>query len=369
MMKKAIKFGIGILFLAACAGKSDQQKLEKLKKEKAEIQTKIEKLTDEIRKAGGDTLVKEKLKEVACISMEPKTFKSFIEVQGRVDAEESVALSSMIMGTVTQILVKPGDEVAKGQTLAETDTRAMQQQLSDLQVNLEMANELYQKQKNLWDQKIGTEIQYLQTKTAKESLEKKMGALQEQIRMGKIITPISGTIDGVNIKIGQMIAPGLPAITVINFANLKVKADVAEKFAGRVRKGNEVKIQFPDTHDSITAKVSFAARGINALNRTFLVEILLDPGKEYHPNMVAKLKINDYTSSSPVMVIPMKFVQRGTKDTYIFVVNEKKVVRKIIEIGRIFDGLAEIKSGLQTGDKLIVAGYDMVNEGDLVLVK
>src|SRR6202007_3226457 len=131
----------------------------------------------------------------------PQMFKTYIEVQGKVDADENVSLSSEIPGTVTQINVKVGDEVSKGQVLAETDARATQQQMSDLQTNMDLATQVYQKQKNLWDQKIGTEIQYLQTKANKESLEKKMAALQEQVRMSKIISPINGTVDAVNIKI------------------------------------------------------------------------------------------------------------------------------------------------------------------------
>ena len=126
---------------------------------------------------------------------------TFIDVQGRVDADENVGLSSEMPGTITKINVKAGDEVSKGQVLAETDSRAIQQSLSDLQINMDLVNQLYEKQKNLWDQKIGTEVQYLQAKTNKESLEKKMATLQEQLRMSKIISPIDGTIDAVDIKL------------------------------------------------------------------------------------------------------------------------------------------------------------------------
>lgn len=357
------------ILLASCGAPDKKAQLEKLKKQKADVETKIAALEDEIRRAGGDSTAPGKSLEVIAQPIVPQTFKTYIEVQGRIDADENVSLSSEMPGTVTQIHVKVGDEVSKGQVLAETDARAINQQMSDLQTNLDLATQVFNKQKNLWDQKIGTEIQYMQAKANKESLEKKMGTLQEQLRMSKIISPISGTVDAVNVKVGQAIAPGIPAINVINFSNLKVKADVAETYASRVKKGNEVQVIFPDMKDSITAKVNFASRAINALNRTFAVEILLDNSKEYHPNMVAKLKINDYSSPTPEVVVPVKYIQRGTTESYVFVVSNNKAVKKTVQIGREYNGLAEITSGLNAGDQLITAGYDLVNDGDAVTVR
>lgn len=343
-----------------------KEEMEKLKKERSDLDLKIDSLTAEITRM--DT-TREKTLEVGVQSVTPQIFKTYIEVQGRIDADENVSLSSEMPGTVSNILVKVGDEVNKGQVLAETDARAIQQQMSDLSINTELVNQVYQKQKNLWDQKIGTEMQYLQAKTNKESMEKKMATLQEQVRMSKIISPISGTVDAVNIKVGQAIAPGIPAISVINFSNLKVKAEVAETYATRVKKGNEVLVLFPDMNDSITAKVNHSSRAINALNRTFGVEVILDNKKEYHPNMVAKLKINDFSSPTPVIAIPVKFIQRGTDENYVFVVNNNKAMRKIIKTGKEYAGMAEVTSGLSAGDMLITAGYDLVNDGDAVTVK
>ncbi|HWY37785.1 MAG TPA: efflux RND transporter periplasmic adaptor subunit [Bacteroidia bacterium] len=367
-MKNAIIY-LSLATLAVSCGAPDKKAaLEKLKKQRSEIETKITTLEEEIKKAGGDT-VKEKTLEVIATAITPQTFKTYIEVQGRIDADENVSLSSEMPGTITQIHVKVGEEVSKGQVLAETDAKAIQQQMSDLQTNLDLATQVYQKQKNLWDQKIGTEIQFLQSKTSKESLEKKMGALQEQLRMSKIISPINGTVDAVNIKIGQMVAPGLPAINVVNFSNLKVKADVAESYASRIKKGNEVVVYFPDMNDSVTSKINYSSRAINALSRTFGVEILLDGTKEYHPNMVAKLKINDYQSPTPIVVVPVKYIQRGTAENYVFVVNGNKAAKKVIKTGREYNGIAEVTQGLAAGDQLITAGYDLVNDGDAVSVK
>jgi RND family efflux transporter MFP subunit len=366
MKNKLLYISIATLIMA-CGGSDKKAELEKLKKQKSELETKITSMEEELAKS--DTTKKEKSTEVVAMALTPQIFKTYIEIQGRIDADENVALSTEMPGTVTKINVKVGDEVTKGQVLAETDARALQQQMQDLQTNLDLAKQVYDRQKNLWDQKIGTEIQYLQSKTTKESLENKMGSLQEQIRMSKIISPISGTVDGVNIKVGQSVMPGLNSITVINFSNLKVKADVAESYANRVKTGNEVQVLFPDTKDSINSKVSYASRAISSLSRTFNVEVNLDNTKEYHPNMVAKLRINDFQSTSPEIVVPVKYIQRGTTDNYVLIAQDGKAIKKIIKTNREYNGLIEVVDGLKAGDMLITAGYDVLNDGNAITVK
>ncbi len=366
-MKTTILYITLAAMMVACGGSPDKKaELEKLRTQKSELETKIATLEEELAKS--DT-TKEKLVDVVAMPLTTQPFKTYIEVQGRIDADENVSLSSEMPGTVTKINVKVGDEVRKGQVLAETDARATQQQIADLQTSLDLATQVYQKQKNLWDQKIGTEIQFLQSKNTKESLENKIATMQEQVRMSKIISPIDGTVDAVNIKIGQAIAPGVSAINVINFSNLKVKADVSESYAARVKVGNEALVLFPDAHDSIVSKVHYASRAINNLTRTFAVELWLDKSKEYHPNMVAKVKINDYQSATPMVTVPVKFIQKGTNESYVFIAENGKVVKKVITISHEYNGNAEISNGLKAGDLLITEGYDLVNEGDKVNMK
>ncbi|MBI3518738.1 MAG: efflux RND transporter periplasmic adaptor subunit [Bacteroidetes bacterium] len=365
-MKNKFLYIVIASVIVACSAPDKKAELEKLRTQKAALETQIATLEEELAKS--DT-TKQKLIDVIAMPLTPQTFKTYIEVQGRIDADENVSLSTEMPGTVTKINVKVGDEVSKGQVLAETDARAVQQQINDLQTSLDLATQVYQKQKNLWDQKIGTEIQYLQSKNTKESLENKIATMQEQIRMSKIISPINGTIDAVNIKIGQAVAPGIPAINVINFSNLKIKADVAESYAARVKMGNEVQVLFPDMHDSIVSKVNYASRAINNLTRTFGVEVLLDNSKEYHPNMVAKLKINDYQSATPKIVLPVKYIQKGTNESFVLLAVNGKVVKSTVKISHEYNGMAEISEGLKEGDLLITDGYDLINEGDNVNVK
>ena len=361
--KKSILIIALTLLMIACGGSGSDKKseLEKLKKEKAALDTKIAALEEELAKS--DTTNKEKLTEVLVTPIQLTTFKSYIEVQGRVDADENISLSSGMPGTVNKINVKVGDHVNKGQVLAETDSRPTQQQLAELQINYELAKQNFEKQKNLWDQKIGTEMMFLQSKSSKESLESRIAGVQESLRMMKIISPIDGTVDFIDLKVGQSIAPGRGVINVVNFSNLKVKAEVAESYASRIKKGDEVLILFPDMNDSITSKVHYASRGINALTRTFAVEVLLDSKKEYHPNTVARLKINDYQSPSPELVVPVKYIQKGAEESFVMLDENGRAAKKVVKVGREYSGMAEIVSGLKEGDLIITDGYDLVNDG------
>jgi RND family efflux transporter MFP subunit len=364
MKKLLLVPGLTIALIACNPGAKDKKaELDDLKKQQTELEGKISALEAELAK--NDSTLKET--SVSVVPAKKEIFKNYIDVQGRVDADENVTLSTEMPGTITRINVKTGDEVSAGQVLAETDARAINQQISDLQTNMELVNQIYEKQKNLWEQKIGTEVQYLQAKTNKESMEKKMAAMQEQLRMTKIISPINGTVDAVDIKIGQAVAPGLPAIRVINFSNLKVKADVAESYASKIKKGSEVIVYFPDTNDSLITKVNFVARAINNASRTFLVEVLLDDKKEYHPNMVARLNVNDYQSAEPEIVVPVRVIQKDeTNQSFVFV-DENGIAKKhIVRIGKTYRGQAEILDGLKEGDQVVTLGYDLINEGDKI---
>ncbi|MBP9068366.1 MAG: efflux RND transporter periplasmic adaptor subunit [Bacteroidia bacterium] len=359
---------IALTVLLASCGSKDPEDLAGLKAKQAELKTQLSQIAAKINKLEGDSSKKFTLIEAA--PLVPEIFKTYINSQGRVDAEESVSLASEIPGTITKINVKVGDEVSKGQVLAETDARTIQQTIADLQTNTELVNQLYEKQKALWDQKIGTEVQFLQAKTQKESMDKKMNTLQEQLRMTKVISPIDGTVDAVDIKLGQLTAPGMPAIRVINFNNLKIKAELAESYASKVHKGDEVKIKFPDSNDTLTSKLSYASRAINAMYRTFGVEVILDNKKEYHPNQIAILNINDYSSAKPVMSVPLSYVQKDLNgQSYIMIAENDKATRRNITFGKQYNGRVEILEGLSATDNVITSGYEGLNEGDLVKIK
>ncbi|MBK9284520.1 MAG: efflux RND transporter periplasmic adaptor subunit [Sphingobacteriaceae bacterium] len=353
--------------LISCGGEKTEN-LTDLKSKQAELKTQLAEINAKILTLQGDSGKKSTLVQTSVI--QPQIFKTYINVQGRIDAEESVSLSSEIPGIITKILVTPGETVNKGQVLAETDSRALQQSLSDLQINADLVNQLYEKQKSLWEQKIGTEVQYLQAKTQKESIEKKLSTLQEQLRMSKIISPIDGTVDAVDVKLGMLTAPGMPAIRVVNFNNLKIKADMAESYAAKVHKGDEVLVRFPDTNDTLIANINYASRAINPMSRTFGVEIKLNNNKEYHPNQICVLNINDYTSTKPVVCLPVNYIQKDLSGKSFLLISEKDVASKrYIKTGKEYNGKIEVIEGIDENTKVITGGFESVNEGDLLRTK
>jgi membrane fusion protein (multidrug efflux system) len=355
----------------SCSKTPDEQKraeLEKLKNEQAELKGKITKLEDELAKS--DTTKDDKLKVVEAAPIVPQTFTHFIEVQAKVEGDEDVTLSAEMPGTVTSVLVKAGDKVSKGQVLATLEDRAIRQQLDGMKAQLDMAVTMYNRQKNLWDQKIGSEVQFIQASTQKESMEKQYAALQEQWDMTRIKSPINGTVDLVSIKIGSAVAPGFPSIRVVNLTNMKVKAEIAESYISKVKSGCDAVIYFPDIKKEVNTKLTYSGQAINPLNRTFNVEVRLNPKDgEYHPNQVAVLKIADYTAPN-VFVVPVGVVQKSTDGEFVYVASEEKgkmlAKRKMVSSGMTYNGLAEIKSGLSPGDKVITIGYQNVIEGDAV---
>lgn len=367
MKKTLLVSSLALLMIACNSGTDKKTELENLKKQESELKSKIAVLEAELNE-GKDSVPAGIAVVVA--SLKPEIFKNYIDVQGRVDADENISVSTEMPGTITKINVKVGDNVKKGDVLAETDSRIINQSIADLQVNSDLVTQICEKQKNLWDQKIGTEVQYLQCKANKESMEKKMAILHQQLNMTKIISPINGTVDAIDTKVGQLAAPGMQAIRVINFSNLKVKADVAESYASKIKKGTEVIVRFPDTKDSVITKVNFVSRAISNNTRSFSVEILLDETKEYHPNMVAKLNINDYQSQQPVIVISVKTIQKDeTNASFVYVAENNTAKKRIVTLGKEYNGKVEIISGLKESDILITAGYDVVNDGDAIQYK
>jgi membrane fusion protein, multidrug efflux system len=354
---------------AAAEKKEKEEELAEMRKEAAELQTKISKLDQEINPVDSADLAK---KQVAVTVMQPQPFEHYIEVQARVDGDENVAVAPEAPGTVMRINVEPGDKVSKGTILAELDAAATQKQVELAQNQVDFLNTLFQKQKSLWDQKVGSEVQYLTAKNNYESAVKNLATLREQLSMSKIKSPISGTVDAVDIKVGQTIMAGMPSIRVVNMSNLKVKAEVAEAFVSKVKTGNEVKIVFPDINHEVRTKLTYSGKVIDNLNRTFNVEAALSPKEaNLHPNMVAILKIVDYKAPSAFSV-PVNLIQTNGSESYLFVLEPKGKTfvakKKVVKTGQSYNGTIEIKEGLKQGDKVITTGYqDLLDNDDVKL--
>jgi len=369
-MKKLIYASLVLGLITSCSSGDKKTKLEKLKKQSVELIDQIKKLEGEIALEGDTTMSNAKIKDVSVKPIAFETFKHYIDVQGRVEGDENVTISGKMAGTVDRILVNEGDEVREGQILAELENSVLKQSFEELKSALGFATDVYEKQKNLWDQKIGTEMQFLSAKNNKESLEKKLSTLNEQMELSKIKSPINGVIDAVDIKIGQSLMPGMPAIRVVNLNKLKAKADISETYASKVKKGNDVVIYFPDLDKEVSSKIVYTAKVINNTTRTFSAEAELDAqNQDYRPNMIAVLKVVDYQKDSSV-VIPLNYIQSSGTSKYVYMVgnrNGKEIAtRRDITVGQIYNGRAEILNGLSLKDKLITTGHLDLTEGMLI---
>jgi membrane fusion protein (multidrug efflux system) len=296
-MKRILLIAIAGLLIISC-GSDKKSKLEKLKKQHDEIAEQIKVLEKEIAKDEGKGI--EKIADVLVTDIKLTEFNHYLEVQGKIDGDENVAVSPKLVGVVTAVNVTEGQEVSKGQVLATLDDAVYRQSIVTLDSTLIFVTNLYNKQKRLWDQKIGSEVQYLTAKSNKEAVENNIKSLKEQLDMTKIVSPINGTIEEIPIKVGQSVTPGYTtAFRVVNLSKIKVVAEIAEAYAAKLKTGNEVIIKFPDLDKEITSKISFASKYINAINRTFTCEVDLDNTNEaYRANMIAVIKINDYKADS-----------------------------------------------------------------------
>lgn len=353
-----------ILFLAACSNKPKDKtaELAELKKQQAE-------LTDKIAKLEAETTNKDSVKttEVGIVVAKAGNFTNYVDVQGKIDAQDNVVAYPQAQGIITAINAKPGQHVSRGQVLAQLDNSVLRQQIQQAEVQAGLARTLYERQKNLWDQKIGTEVQFLQAQTNLQSAQKQIAALQQQADMYRIKSPISGTIDQMDLKLGQAAMPGTTGIRIVNADNLKVKADVPESYAGSVSQGNNVKILIPDANDSLVTKITFAAKVIDPVSRSFPIEVKLPVKKNIRPNMTAVLRIANYSKNN-VITIPIKAVQNSEAGNYVYVIENGLAKRKVIQQGNTSTGRVEVTSGLNDGDQVIVEGAGDVEEGDKVKV-
>ncbi|MGE5356106.1 MAG: efflux RND transporter periplasmic adaptor subunit [Deltaproteobacteria bacterium] len=358
------------LVLGSC-GKPDKAKqLENLKKQRDDISAQIKQLESELNPA--DTAKKEMVTtDVLTTELKTQVFDHFIEVQGKVDGEQNVGIAPQMPGIVTSVFVKEGSMVTKGQVLAQLDDNVLRQQLKTIEQQLSFATDLYNKQKSLWDQQIGTEVQYLSAKNQKESLEKNIAAMKEQLQMYKIKSPINGSVEEVNIKVGQMAAAGvLPSFRVVNFSSVKVVADIAEAYAPKVKSGNKAVIYFPDYDTEIPAVIRFSSKFINPTNRTFQAEVKLGKSKiDYRANMIAIMKINDYHNPK-AFVLPVNAIKESTGGQYVYIAEgkgDKTIAKKtMIETGQTYNGMAEVTKGLKQGDRVITTGQNNLSDGQVV---
>ncbi len=369
ILVKTFLLSVAAIMLFACGqgAKDPAAQLAKLKEQKAKIEAQIAELEKQAGEGAEET---RKIKALGISQLETTVFRHYIDLQGKVDAEDNVPVTAKMPGTLTRILVQNGSQVRQGQLLAQLDDQIMQKGMEQLELQLQTATDIYQRQKSLWDQNIGTEIQFIQAKTQKEAIEKNIASMKEQMNQTKIYAPISGTVDMMMLKAGQAISPGYPLCNIINLSRLKITGNVPEAYASKVRNGDQVVLYFPDLKKEVNSRVTYVSKSINPLSRTFSVECALPAGVDYRANMVAVVKIIDYQNKNAV-VVPVNVIQTAEDGEFVMVAEktgEKSAIVKktLVKQGNNYNGQAEILSGLKKGDWIVSTGYQEVNNGETI---
>lgn len=377
MKSQYILFLLTATFLVtACGGEKQpntlaekKEALAKLKTEAKSLTEKIAKLDAEIKAADPSMKAAEKVLPVVTQALQPRSFKSFIEIQGTVETKNTATATPRMAGTYTTVYVKEGQTVKAGQLLAKIDNAILRDQIAALKQQMELANTVYEKQKSLWDQKIGTEIQFLQAKNNKESLEKNMAVLETQVDMYNVYAPISGAVERVMAKTGEIAAPGMPLASIVNLGSLKATANVPDTYLSNIRMGDMVKVKLPDLSREINAHVTFISKLVNPANRTFKIEASIPSSSDIKPNMVSILNISDINKSNAI-VINQNYIQSTEFGDVVYVAetegNKKVAKARKIKTGVSYNGEIEITEGLQAGDLIVTEGYQDLVDGQVI---
>lgn len=370
-----------IAFLTACGAstggekkggndlQSKKEELQKLKGESVKLGDQIKKLEEEIGKLDSTFAVKPQL--IATTAITQQNFTHYIDLQGRITTEnEFVVTPRNAGGQVKAVYVKEGDRVRKGQLLLKLDDAVVRQQLEQAKINLDYAKDLYQRRKNLWDQKIGTEVELVTAQNNVSNAQKSVDMYEDQLSYTNVYAEVSGIAEVVNIRVGETFM-GLPTagITIINDGDLKATVDVPENYLSSVQKGSEVLVEVQNTNKQFKSRISLISQTINANSRGFKAEAKIPSDPSLKPNQLVTVKIKDYAATNTI-VIPMTTLQTDEKGKYVFVMVTEKgkqvAKKKPVEIGQIYGEQIEIKSGLQAGEQLITQGFQSVYEGQTV---
>ena len=317
-----------------------------------------------------------KLPIVTTFVINDTLFNHFIDIQGNVETTQNILIYPEYQGLLTQVFVNEGSNVTKGQLLAKIDDGGLTNQLSQLETKYQLAKTTFERQERLWNQNIGSEIQYLQAKSNMEAAQSAVAQIRSQVERSSVRAPFSGRIDKIITEQGQVVGPGSQALMrIINLDKMYVKASIPENYLGSIVKGSKVFITFPAINKKTTGIISNVSNYINPANRTFEIEVKVpNENKSIKPNLVAKLEINNYSKENTTL-IPANVIQENSEgEKYVFLITEKsgneaKVVRVKIETGLKYEGVIEVISGLTNGDTIVSAGALSLNDGAWVKIK
>lgn len=370
-MRYILSITILALFLTACGNKPQTQEIPEeleakralLKEKRAELKQMTD-FVDRLEEAVAEqdpSLKAQEGKLVTTLAVVRSTFKHFVEIQGAIQSDDLVDVTSEVAGRILKLTVEEGDNVSSGQLIAELDLEQVERQIAEVETSLDLANTVFERQQRLWEKNIGSEMQYLEAKNSKERLEKSLETLRAQLEKSKVYAPISGVVERVALQSGEVASPGMPIVEILNTNRLKVVADVPETYLRSVGRGEMVTVDIPALNLKLRRPVTLIGRTIDPANRTFEVEVNIgNPGGKLKPNLLATVLINDETIEEAI-VVPLEVVQEEVSgQKYVFVEEtgaEGPVAKKVkVEIGRSYEGDVVIERGLQGEEQLIFEG-------------
>ncbi len=381
-MKKIILLTVISIFIFSCG--DDKAKsveaviasgnLEQLRLKRAEIVQSIDKLSKDLKDvddAIGQQDANHKETLISTITAKDTVFKHYIELQAEVQTKENIIVNAQLGGILEDLLVKEGQRVAKGQALGHIDDGGLRQQLAQVEIQATLAKTTFERQKNLWDQKIGSEIQYLQAKSNYEAQNRAVLQLKKQIAKTVIEAPFSGIIDEIISEKGTVLGPGSPILRVVNLNNMYLEAEVPEKFLNTIKKGTEVIVSFPMLDETIKTGISLVNNNINPGNRSFKAQVQIQNRSGLiKPNLSSKLNVNDYTNKN-VIIVPMSIISENSEgEQYLYIVEKAdsklKAKKVIIKTGKSQGDYIEILEGISDGDLIIKEGARSVKDGQIV---
>lgn len=379
-MKEIFTYALLSLLLVGCGNSvqtdvkdmSIEEQASLLKEKKNQLKVLSDEITEleSVLASNGQTTGNERIPVVTAVEAQIGDFKHFVEVQGVVIAEDLVQVTSEIPGRIKQLFIKEGDRVTKGQKIAALDLESLGKQLDELQTALELAQTVYDKQKRLWEQNIGSEIQFLEAENGVERLKKSIATLEFQISKGIIFAPRGGVIEQVLLQTGEMAGGGMPIVQILDDNQLKVEGNVPETLLKSVGVGDEVEVEFPILEEKVKGVIRQIGRVIDPSNRTFKIEIDIPNQKWLKPNLLAFILINDY-SELEVLKVPLDLVQQDVSgDRYIMVMEEKGgshlAVKRVVETGPAFGGEIVVRSGINASEMLIKEGARSLIDGQKI---
>lgn len=386
-MKNIFLLLISLVILSSCEGENKKSiediiaegNLSTLRERRSEIEAqeveifeKLKQLDEAISKLDDS----KKLPLVTTIKAHEEVFDHFLELQGNVKTKENIVIYPEISGILQQVYVKEGQNVSKGQVLANIDDGGLSQQVAQLQIQADLAKTTFERQERLWNQKIGSEIQYLQAKSNYEAQSKAVNQMKVQLGKTSVKAPFSGVIDDIMTEQGSVVAPGQSQLMrIVSLNNMYIEVDVPENYINDVTKNKNVIVEFPILDKVLNAKIRQAGNFINPANRSFKIEVAVpNKDKSIKPNLTAKLKINDYTNKKALLIPQSIISENANGEQYVYVVtdqnqeNEAHVKRVIIQTGKTQGDVIEVLSGLENGSEIIKEGARSVREGQTVKI-